>query len=443
MSPIIKRIIRTKKKKGEVKRLDTAYKIKAPNGFWRFLADLVARIGLVGHKLTVRKHGMEGLKPPYIMLGTHHSYVDLKTMCVALAPHKLIYVVSMDVLAMHPESVLRNLGIIFKRKHTQDLALLKNMKRAVTKYKDCIVVLYPEASYSLDGTTGMYSPALGKLSKFLGVPVVVGSQHGNTIAQPQWSRRQSEFEPRIHKGVPFEVDLTMVASADEVKSLDIEELQARIDKEMQYDEYKWQRDHDILVKEKWRAEGLHKLLYKCPHCGAEFLMTSSGQYLKCNNCGATWEFTELGELKGVNCESPYTNIPEWFEFERKSARDEVENGTYGFEGEVNLCTLPYKRMYKHGKARLKHDLDGFTLSGTVYGEPLEQHWKPNEVRLLHIEYNHLRKSDACAISTQDESYWCFMENNGIITKLRLANEAIYLKSIGEADGKLQEKETAE
>ena len=432
MSAVRKRILRTKKKNGEIKRFKDTYKPKAPNGFFRFLADLLSRISIMFHKLTVRKHGMDGLRPPFLVLGTHHSYVDLKTMCIALAPHKLMYVVSMDVQMLHPVFLLREIGAILKRRHTQDLALLKNMKRAVTNQKNCVLVLYPEGGFTLDGKTGWYSPALGKLAKFLGVPVVVGNQHGNTIAQPQWSRRKCELEPRVHKGVPYTVDLTMVASSDDIKNLSADEIQARIEKEMQYDDYAWQREHNIAIKEKWRAEGIHKLLYKCPHCGAEFKMTSSGEFLRCNKCSATWEFTELGELRGVNCESPYPYIPDWFDFQRKAVREEVESGAYHYDGEVNLCTLPGSRMYRQGTARLTHGLDGFTLSGVAYGEPFVRHWNGNEVRALHIEYNHLLKSDAIAISTADDSYWCFMQNDGIITKLRLANEEIYrLSTSGE------------
>ena len=35
---------------------------------------------------------------------------------------------------------------------------------------------------------------------------------------------------------------------------------------------------------KHRAEGLHRVLYQCPHCGTEFQMASEGSRLFCKHC---------------------------------------------------------------------------------------------------------------------------------------------------------------
>ncbi len=63
-----------------------------------------------------------------------------------------------------------------------------------------------------------------------------------------------------------------------------------------YDEYKWQINNEIHVKNKDRAKGLHKVLYQCRDCGAEFEMDSDGNQVWCNHCGASWTMSTLGEL---------------------------------------------------------------------------------------------------------------------------------------------------
>ena len=193
------------------------------------------------------------------------------------------------------------------------------------------------------------------------------------------------------------------------------------------------KENNIIIDTPDRAEGLHKLLYKCAHCGAEFEMSSSGTRLKCNHCSSEWEMTPLGELEGVNCETVYSHIPDWFDYEQESVRKEVEDGTYRFEADVHLCTLPYKRLYDQGTAHFLQTPDGITLTGTAYGEPLYEQWKGNAVNGLHIEYNYLRIGDAFAVSTVDESYWCFMPDNGIITKLSIVTDEIYRKSSSPAE----------
>lgn len=424
----------TKRTKQNVKRFNFTRKVKSPARFWRGLTNIVASVGLRGHKLTVNKHGMEGLKPPYFVIGTHHSYLDLKTMVKALNPHKVTYVCSLDALTMHSEWLMNKVGVIFKRKFIQDVQMLKNMKHSVEKLTDCVLVMYPEAKYSLDGTTSFFPDSLGKLAKYLGVPVVVANQHGNTVAQQQWSRRKNEKEPKRRTHTPLVVDISLVASADEVKTLKGDEIQERIERAMQYDDFAWQKANNVVIDTPDRAEGLHKLLYKCPRCGVEFQTDSGGTRLWCKHCGAAWEMTPLGELQAADGGEPiYTHIPDWFDFEQASVRKEIESGTYRFEADVHLCTLPYNRLFEQGTAHFVQTPEGITLTGTAYGEPFAETWKGNATNGLHIEYNYSKESDAFALSTVNETYWCFMPNNGIITKLSLANDEIYRISSSPAE----------
>lgn len=427
------KIKRTKRSKSEVARYDFSRRVKKPSGFFRWLTDFVASIGLTGHKVTVHKHGMEGLKPPYFVIGTHHSYLDLKTMVKALKPHKVTYICSLDVLVMHPEWLMNRLGIIFKRKFVQDVHLLKNMKHGVNDLRECTMVMYPEAKFSLDGTTSYLPPTLGKLAKYLGVPVVVANMHGNYVSQPQWSRPHNKLEPKIRKGTPLVTDLTLVASADDVKTLKSDEIQARIEQAMQYDDFAWQKENGVAIDDPHRAEGLHKLLYKCPHCGTEFAMHSENARLSCTHCGKTWEMSELGELTTADGDGVFTRIPDWFAWQKQKVREEVEGGTYRMEKEVRLCTLPYKKMYDWGKANFLQTPDGIVLSGNAYGEPFCETWKANATNGVHIEYNHIKESDAVAVSTLSESYWCFTDNDGTITKISLATDEIYRKAVADRE----------
>ena len=75
--------------------------------------------------------------------------------------------------------------------------------------------------------------------------------------------------------------------------MSVEEIQEVLDKEFSFDDFRWQKDNNIVVDEPFRADGLHRILYKCPHCGVEGKMESGGIHLSCTACGKRWELTEL------------------------------------------------------------------------------------------------------------------------------------------------------
>ena len=63
-------------------------------------------------------------------------------------------------------------------------------------------------------------------------------------------------------------------------------------------------------------KGLHKVLYQCPHCKAEYHMMSEGSRIWCEECTKVWEMSEYGELTAVEGSTEFSHIPDWYEWER-------------------------------------------------------------------------------------------------------------------------------
>ena len=61
-------------------------------------------------------------------------------------------------------------GCLCKRKFTNDIVLIRHLQRVINNGD--IAVIYPEARYSLCGTTAILPESLGKMCKLLKVPVV-------------------------------------------------------------------------------------------------------------------------------------------------------------------------------------------------------------------------------------------------------------------------------
>ena len=395
------------------------YPIRQPR-IMTFLLYIVSKVALMfGPKYKIEKFNMEGLKPPYILLSNHMYFIDFELSAIATFPHRVNNVATVDGYYRRPW-LMELLGCICKRKFTTDIHLIKSIKRVLQKGD--VLCMYPEARYSPCGTTAILPDSLGKLVKMMKVPVVVMIHHGNYLYTPFWNYRK----PR--KKVPLYTTLTQILSAEEVQAKSVEEINEAIKTAMAYDEYKWQKEQNIVIDEPFRAEGLHKILYKCPHCNAED-MVSEGTKLFCKKCGKVWEMTELGELKAENGETEFSHIPDWYEWERAQVRAEIERGQYSFEDEVEVYSLPRcMKFEKLGMGRLTHDMNrGFVLTGEYNGEKYEIERHPSGMYGVHIEYDYcyLRPEDCIDISTDKDSFYCYPVKQNVVTKLSLATEEIF------------------
>lgn len=400
-----------------IKRFDMKAKPKRQLAVLKPLAWLLSFPSLWLHRVKIHKVNMGGLKPPYLLLCTHMAFMDFKVTTAAIFPHRANYVVAIDGF-IGREWLLRNVGCICKRKFTNDTKLIRHIKHVVDVNKD-ILVIYPEARYSLIGTNAVLPQSLSKLVKLLKVPVVVLNIHGDYLNSPCWNL--SNRNNRV------EADMTQIITQEQTAELALCEIDRRIHEAFVYDEYAWQKTNAIRIKYRNNAKGLHKVLYQCPHCKTEYKMNSSGTQLWCEHCGKIWGMTEYGELKALNGDTEFPHIPDWYEFERSEVRKQVQNGTYSFCGEVTVESLPNSKGYiPLGCAQLTHSLNGFMLTGTFGNIPFELHKEPLSMYSCHIEYEYFGKGDCIDLSTLDDTYYIYPKGDCFsVTKFALATEELY------------------
>lgn len=413
----------------QVEKYDFSRRPRRASRFWMFIArEFAVRAVLAGYKLKIDRKNMDGLKPPYLLLASHASMMDFAVMYKAILPYKRAnFVVAIDAVRDYTDWLMCRLGGIAKRKFVKDFDLIRNLRYCAKEHGD-VVCMYPEARYSLDGCDSYLPPSLGKLSKLLGIPVVTLKMDGNFIIAPQWNKPRQKM--------PLHAEISQIVTAEELKTLSVEEINSRIKQSLTHDDYRYQLENGIENKYAKRAEGLHNLLYRCPHCNAEFQTYSQGTTLRCDACGKEWEMTTLGQLVAKEGETEFSHIPDWFNWQRKVVREEVRNGTYRFEDEVDVHTLPNaKKFYHHGKGKLVQTPEGTVLDCIAYGQPTHVEWAATELESIHIEYDYpfnkkLYKNnvfgDCVDISTNDESYWLHPATKRTqLTKLSLATEEIY------------------
>lgn len=384
----------------------------------RPLLRLLSYPSLWKHRQKLVKENMEGIKPPYLFLSNHNSFIDFLVAYKGIAPYRSNFVASIDGFAIYGEKIMRIIGCICKRKFTNDILLVKKMRRVI-KNGD-VMGIYPEARFSLCGTTEVLPESLGKLVKLFNVPVVTMVCNGHHITAPFWNPKD-----RNVKGLTAK--MSCIIKTEEIEQLSVEEINKRIKDALWNDDFKWQKDNNIIVKYKKRAEGLEKVLYQCPHCLKEYRMSSSGITLKCENCGKEWEMTELGELKATKNETEFSHIPDWYEWERANVRREVEENRYHISVDAVVDAIPNNKFVPVGDAYFEHNMQGFFLKGNFEGEDYSIEIPAKNVYSVHIEYNFKRrKRDCIDLNTLTDT--CYVYPNGrdfSVTKMALATEELY------------------
>ena len=394
------------------------YPIRQPI-FFVWLIWLLSKFALIGKKYKIEKINMEGLKPPYMMLSNHMYFIDFELAAMGTLPHRVNNVVNIDGYVMRPW-LMELIGCICTRKFVNDLHLVKSIRHVLKKGD--ILSMYPEARYSPIGTTAFLPDSLGKLIKMNKVPVVVVLHHGNYLHSPFWNFRNK-------RKVPIHTTMTQILTAEQVESMSVAEINAALKQAMQYDDYRYQKENGILITEPFRAEGMHKVLYQCPHCGVEHKMDSKGTEIFCTACGKRWNLNEDGMLSALEGETEFSHVPDWFEWERQQVRQQIERGEYSFTDEVDVYSLP--RCWRYiplGKAKLTHDLkNGFVLEGEYRGKPYRVQRVSAGLNSLHIEYDycHCKPFDCIDISTEKDSFYCYPSQKNVVTKLAFATEEMY------------------
>ena len=353
---------------------------------------------------------------PCLILMNHCSFTDMKLAYGIFYPKPLGIVTSVDAMTGILGKLMRILGCTPTHKYVSDLTLIKDMEYMLKTNKTS-VLMYPEAGYSFDGRTTTLPRKLGILMKKLGVPVVTVITQGAFHRDPLYNMLQI-------RDVQVSAHVKCIATAEELKEKSVAELDAALDEAFSFDNFAWQRDNRVSINVPFRADGLHRILYKCPHCGAESRMEGKGIHLTCHACGKQWEMDEYGQLRALQGETEYPHIPDWYTWERECVRREIEDGTYLLDTDVDIgIQVNLDGICMIGKGHLTHDANGFHLTGA--DGALDYTQSPVASHTLYADYYWYEIGDVIGIGNNEFSYFCFPEADVSVTKARLATEELY------------------
>ena len=376
---------------------------------------ILAILDLFPTNFAYESHGMEkiGKKEPCLILMNHSSFIDLKIVSKIFFPKPYGIVCTSDGF-VGKSWLMRLLGCIPTQKFVSDVTLIRDMEHLLKK-KRVSVLMYPEASYSFDGTATPLPRKMGVLLKKLNVPVVTVITQGAFARDPLYNCLQK-------RKVAVRADVRCLATADEIKNMSVAQLDKLLDEVFTFDNFRYQQENKIPITEPFRADGLHRILYRCPHCNTEGQTEGRGIMLTCKACGAAYILDEYGYLTSEN--PAFTHIPDWYNWQRSQVRQELENGSYKLETDVKIAMLVNtKSLYMVGEGKLTHDENGFHLVGC--DGKLDYSQGPLACYGLYADYYWYEIGDVICIGNKDALYYCFPAEDVSVAKARLAVEELY------------------
>ncbi|MCM1173522.1 MAG: 1-acyl-sn-glycerol-3-phosphate acyltransferase [Blautia sp.] len=402
--------------------------------FFRIVLLLLSVWDLLMTRFTYRTIGLEKLdrEEPCLVLMNHSSFIDLK-IAAKLLFHRPFHIVCTSDGFVGKRRLMRYIGCIPAQKFTTDVTLVRDMVYVVKELKSS-VLMFPEASYSFDGTQTPLPESLGKCLKLLRVPVVMIRTSGAFARDPLYNNLQLR---KVH--VSAEVEYLL--SPEDIAQKSPQELNALLQEKFTFDYFRWQQDNKVRIDEPFRADGLNRMLYKCPRCKTEGQMLGQGTRIRCGRCRKAYELTEYGYLQPVEDKEigtqsagteiqtgealDFTHIPDWYRWERECVKQELLAGTYRLEAPVVIFVMVNMDcIYRVGEGTLIHSREGFHLTGC--GGRLDYVQEPSASYSLYSDFYWYEIGDVICIGDSRIQYYCFPQNCGdIVAKARLAAEELY------------------
>ncbi len=387
-----------------------------PNPLLRFAIQVASLPELWATRFTYETKRMELCRDePCLVLMNHSCFLDL--MIISRVLHKRPFnIITTSDAFVGKELLMRMVGCIPTQKFVTDVRLIQDMEYALKTLKNH-VLMYPEASYSFDGTATPLPRKMGVLLKKLDVPVVMVTTEGAFTRQPLYNelrKRKVQVKARVE----------CLFTRQELKEKTVQELSDRLDEAFTFDGFAWQREQGVQIQAPDRAEGLSRILYQCAHCGKEGGMESSGTTISCKHCGKQYELLPDGSLKALAGETEFSHIPDWYAWQRSQVRQQILDGSYSLDTDVDIAMLvDFKAIYKVGSGHLRHDLTGFHLTGC--DGQLEYHQKPLNCYGLYADYLWYEIADTICIGNNEQLYYCFPKAGDVVAKTRMATEEMY------------------
>jgi 1-acyl-sn-glycerol-3-phosphate acyltransferase len=293
----------------------------------------------------------------YFILCTHGSGFDIFHTMAALRPMKYAIVAARKLFyKKFTGKFLRISGAIPKKQFVADLAALKLVKNAAEEGKS--IFICPEGRSTPDGLNGYIAPAISKMVKWLGLPVLFVKPQGSYLTFPRWAKN-------IRFG-KMTTEVGLLLTKREVGELSNEEIYDKIKAAFSFNEYDYQIGNNLKFLTGAPAKNINRLLFICPHCNSSDNMTADSKEISCKACGLKAEVDTKGTLTFKDGDKYFERIDQWVAFQKNQVAAIVKQEGFSYTLDTDLyfeddLNMSYKKAAS-GSFRL--DRTGVTFSAS-------------------------------------------------------------------------------
>jgi len=247
------------------------------------------------------------------------------------------------------------MGVISKNQFTRDNQAILKTRYAI----ECgrIVAIFPHGCLSNEGRPGGFAaPSIAKLIKTFKVPVVAVQINGGYLTRPRWTKRTR----RGH----MDATVTRLFTSEELSTLSADVIYCRLIDAITFDDYRWQRNHNVTFRGSHLAEGAEYVLYKCPKCNAEFSLRSRGNKLFCLGCDNeaivnSKLFFEPGKSNSI----VFDGFDNWYDFQQECLLTEIHDQDFRI---TTATLLQWNEPGKYGYQVMGHGTLSLTREAVIY-----------------------------------------------------------------------------
>ena len=306
-----------------------------------------------GYKYEVAKD----LPDNYIVLSNHVT--DWDPVFVGVSFKKNMYLVGSEHISRWKfaykflkwgfEPILRPKGALAS-------ATVMDIIRHCRKGKN--VCLFAEGARSWDGITNPIAPATAKLIQSAKCGLVTYKLTGGYFVSPMWSKslRKGKISGKVQS----------IYTAEELSKLSTDEIYNIITSDLYEDAYARQAEDPQRYKGANLAEGLEKLLFICPECGAYETIYAKGNTVSCSKCKMSFNYTEYGMLEN----SKFKTVKELSDWQKSVIEKDAEAGREYFTENVSVRTVKNHVETQLSTGRLSMTKDNLVCGSVII--PVEE-----------------------------------------------------------------------
>ena len=363
---------------------------KTPSGLtWAFYAAL-ARSPFFGPKYHVTYKKIDDInkyKGPAFIIFNHQSRRDYLFLKNLIAPHKF------NMLASYQEFFRKKFTFLFDAAQVIPKKMFTNDPKGIRAIDSIIkqggtVAFSPEGTSSIFGHNQPIVPGTGRFLKYYGVPIYFMKLEGSYLTS-----HKVDINDRIGK---VYATLSILFTPEQLKELTPQEIDDKINEALHHDDYKWNKEKHIRYNSKGKIlTNMNDMLYKCPRCGEELCIDTTGNTLKCTKCGNGGTMDDYYDWHPFDDTCKLFDTPtDWVDWQRVQVIHEIrDNPDYFIEEEVEIGKMPDYQPIKDnnatsircGRGKVRFDHQGIHFDGVKDNEPWHFDVSYNTVYSLVIE----------------------------------------------------------